>query len=451
MAIGSNFFNGARLNPSTQTQAKNTSQASSTQGVSRLVSTVSQASAHWVSQWGPTSSNNPAGSGVSKDIPYGFQDCGPTSAVILASALGLKARPSAQNASKAIDQMRDKALGFNSDYSRLTSADELARALNDVGAKTEKLTGSVAAVDKALKEGKSLMAVGNPWQPWGSEMSKGPNGNQRQLAYLNSRDPGPHWVTVLGKTPQGKYLVADPLSKVGAIEVSARQLETFFANEPKNRQILAAWNPKAVTSAPAPKPSAPAPKPSTPAPTSKPSAPASKPSAPAPAPAPASSQGPLPRTGLAANQRGPEVEKLQRALVATGYLSQKDMATGPGNFGTRTQAALAGLQEDHGIIGNQGVEFGTRSQAALSKALLGLVPKNDLQVGQSGAEVQKLQRALVATGYLSQADMNTGPGNFGTRTQAALAKFQTDHGITGNNGLEFGPRSRAALERVFGR
>ncbi|HZH17792.1 MAG TPA: peptidoglycan-binding domain-containing protein [Archangium sp.] len=80
-----------------------------------------------------------------------------------------------------------------------------------------------------------------------------------------------------------------------------------------------------------------------------------------------------------------------------------------------------------------------------------MVPKNDLQVGQQGPAVEKMQRLLVATGYLSQKDMDTGPGNFGTRTQAALAKFQTDHGITGNNGTEFGPRSRAALERLLGR
>ena len=37
-----------------------------------------------------------------------------------------------------------------------------------------------------------------------------------------------HFVTVLGKTPDGKYLVADPLSKKGAIEVTAQQLGAFL-------------------------------------------------------------------------------------------------------------------------------------------------------------------------------------------------------------------------------
>lgn len=334
-------------------------QARHPEGVSRAVTTVAQASAHWVSQWGPTASNDPPGEGKA-DIPYLFSDCGPTSAVTLASALGLLPHPSAQGASKAIDAMRDRALGFDSHTSQPTHGGQMATALTAVGARCEHLSGNLASVDKALAEGKMLMIAGNPWNAWGREMSKGPQGNQNQLSYLNSKDPGGHWVALLGKTPEGRYLVSDPLSKVGAIAVSGEQLQQYFRDGGRSSGALSVWNPKGggagVSMPPPPRIEVPP----APGPTS--------------APAPSAPAGSVPSQDLKAGEKGPAVEQLQRALVSAGYLAEKDMKTGPGLYGPRTQAAVTRLQEAYGIQGNGGKDFGPRTRDALERALRGDKP-----------------------------------------------------------------------------
>ncbi len=76
------------------------------------------------------------------------------------------------------------------------------------------------------------------------------------------------------------------------------------------------------------------------------------------------------------------------------------------------------------------------------------VPQADLQRGARGEAVQQLQTALVRLGYLSQADMNTGPGVFGPRTEAALKAFQGANGVPATG--YYGPLTRAALTRALG-
>ncbi|MBZ4423253.1 peptidoglycan-binding protein [Myxococcus sp. RHSTA-1-4] len=76
------------------------------------------------------------------------------------------------------------------------------------------------------------------------------------------------------------------------------------------------------------------------------------------------------------------------------------------------------------------------------------VPKTDMKRGAEGPEVRKLQDALVKLGYMTQAQVNTGPGIFGPKTEAAVAKFQKDHGITPNSGI-FGPKTRAAMTEAL--
>lgn len=70
----------------------------------------------------------------------------------------------------------------------------------------------------------------------------------------------------------------------------------------------------------------------------------------------------------------------------------------------------------------------------------------------SSTDVQALQQWLVNQGYMTQADMNTGPGIYGPRTQAAVAAFQRDAGvdISGGGAGAFGPRTQsAAAQRGF--
>lgn len=73
-------------------------------------------------------------------------------------------------------------------------------------------------------------------------------------------------------------------------------------------------------------------------------------------------------------------------------------------------------------------------------------PSVDLQPGARGTDVQKLQEYLVKNGALSTADMATGPGIYGPKTQAAVASLQQKLGVdVSTDAGYFGPKTRAAL------
>lgn len=74
------------------------------------------------------------------------------------------------------------------------------------------------------------------------------------------------------------------------------------------------------------------------------------------------------------------------------------------------------------------------------------LPGKDLERGAKGEDVKKLQSALVKAGYMTQAEMNTGPGTFGPRTEQALKEFQAANGVK-NTGY-YGPLTRAAFEKL---
>jgi predicted chitinase len=76
------------------------------------------------------------------------------------------------------------------------------------------------------------------------------------------------------------------------------------------------------------------------------------------------------------------------------------------------------------------------------------VPQTDLQRGNQGEGVRQLQSALVSMGYMTQAQMDTGPGIFGPQTEASLKRFQADNGVPSTG--YYGPLSRAALTQRAG-
>jgi peptidoglycan hydrolase-like protein with peptidoglycan-binding domain len=76
------------------------------------------------------------------------------------------------------------------------------------------------------------------------------------------------------------------------------------------------------------------------------------------------------------------------------------------------------------------------------------VPQTDLERGESGPEVEKLQHALVQLGYMTEQQVRTGPGVFGPQTEAALKRFQTEHGVPSTG--TYGPQTRKALSSEVG-
>ncbi|QSQ18836.1 transglycosylase SLT domain-containing protein [Pyxidicoccus parkwayensis] len=74
------------------------------------------------------------------------------------------------------------------------------------------------------------------------------------------------------------------------------------------------------------------------------------------------------------------------------------------------------------------------------------LPGKDLERGAKGEDVKKLQSALVKAGYMTQKEMDTGPGTFGPRTEQALKEFQSANGVK-NTGY-YGPLTRAAFDKL---
>ncbi|MBI3181333.1 MAG: LysM peptidoglycan-binding domain-containing protein [Myxococcales bacterium] len=74
-------------------------------------------------------------------------------------------------------------------------------------------------------------------------------------------------------------------------------------------------------------------------------------------------------------------------------------------------------------------------------------PRAELRRGALGEAVKELQLALIRLGHMSRAQMQTGPGIFGPRTEAAVKAFQRQHRIPPSG--VYGPVTRKAMERAL--
>jgi peptidoglycan hydrolase-like protein with peptidoglycan-binding domain len=175
------------------------------------------------------------------------------------------------------------------------------------------------------------------------------------------------------------------------------------------------------------------------------------PSTPPRPPAPSTPATPgVPQSDLRKGATGPEVKQLQDSLVKLGYMTREQVATGPGTFGPKTEAAVQKFQADKGISPASG-NYGPKTRAALAEALKPPVtaPAPGLTKGSEGAEVKQLQESLVKLGYMTKEQVATGPGIFGAKTQAAVSKFQQDQGISPASG-RYGPKTADALAKALG-
>ncbi len=130
---------------------------------------------------------------------------------------------------------------------------------------------------------------------------------------------------------------------------------------------------------------------------------------------------------LKKGDKGAAVESLQDEMIDLGYLTAEQKKTGIGIFGNKTEAALKAFQTDV-LLKDTGV-LDLPTQAALRQL------NDTVKKGSSGGIVQALQRKLVAKKFLTQAEMNTGIGIFGNKTQNALLQFQIKNEIEPNGSL----------------
>ncbi|MBJ6764073.1 peptidoglycan-binding protein [Myxococcaceae bacterium JPH2] len=189
------------------------------------VSSVDEARAFHVAQWGKTGATEfNDGSKY-----YGGNDCGPTSIIMAATAVGAMEHPDAAHAGVTIDSVRDSILGPSNESVTMT-VDQLAKGLDKAGADAtivRKTHVSAETVDAALARGHPVILGGNPFgydadhQAWGPTASAADN-------YLMDHNFGNHWVSIAGKTPEGNYVVNDPLCPRGPIEVTPEELAEFI-------------------------------------------------------------------------------------------------------------------------------------------------------------------------------------------------------------------------------
>ena len=127
----------------------------------------------------------------------------------------------------------------------------------------------------------------------------------------------------------------------------------------------------------------------------------------------------LPKLG----ESGPEVTRMQQAIVARGFTIKGGI---DGSFGNATQVALKSLQKVAGFAP-------TGTLDAKTAKFLGLVDVAPLSksnfptVGSSGDAVWSLQQALINSGVQVKGGAD---GKFGLATSIALGKFQALKGLS---------------------
>ena len=195
-------------------------------------------------------------------------------------------------------------------------------------------------------------SFGRGWEELDRALEKGPvlgNGYlgpawREQFPERVGRGDVGHVNAILGKTQEGKYIVADPMHTGGPVEMTREQLSKFF---PDSNGVPTFAATGLGNNAP-----------TTPTTPSQPGA-ASAPPA-----------------GLrydGGQKYNAQVEQLQNALVQTGYMKPEDAAKGPGFYGERTRGAVERLQKDFGIA-SDGKTYGPQTKAALERALAGERP-----------------------------------------------------------------------------
>ena len=162
-----------------------------------------------------------------------------------------------------------------------------------------------------------------------------------------------HWITVTGRGREGGknvYYANDPAT---GKQITLSQVGNRLVGGPAGYKstgelvVFSGGNPRPGTA------------PSTPTKPSTPSKPEPKPSTSLKGQA-------LPGGDLKRGASGAAVKQLQAALVKAGNLTQKEMNTGPGVFGPRTESALKEFQKSHGVPATG--YYGPLTRAAFQKA-----------------------------------------------------------------------------------
>lgn len=135
----------------------------------------------------------------------------------------------------------------------------------------------------------------------------------------------------------------------------------------------------------------------------------------------------VPQSGvLREGDEGDAVTALQKLLIKKGYLATE--ATG--FFGSATYKAVMQFQKEmnlkaDGIAGLETIEK-LRGSASAGQSGVTVSTEASLKKGDENDAVKALQQILIQKGYLS----TEATGFFGSATESALKKFQSDNGLS---------------------
>ena len=149
----------------------------------------------------------------------GNRDCGPASVVMTLKLLGRTVPGASPTASpqRLINRVRQLAGSVSNAAS--TSNHELARAIRAAGAQTSEIADA-RSIRSAVMSGRPVILNGNP-------RNSGAYGRSFSSAQMAPYD-GAHWIVVSGfDAKAGKFIINDPLSKVGPVKVTPTQLEAY--------------------------------------------------------------------------------------------------------------------------------------------------------------------------------------------------------------------------------
>ena len=125
---------------------------------------------------------------------------------------------------------------------------------------------------------------------------------------------------------------------------------------------------------------------------------------------------------LVKGNEGDSVKTLQTCFVGLGYMSMEKIGGGFGKFGPMTESAVKAFQKHLGF--EETGSFGTVEKAATDSIQKGIGKGNpNTQI------VKAIQTQLVKTGFMTQAQIDTGFGLFGNQTETAVKNFQGENHV----------------------
>lgn len=124
---------------------------------------------------------------------------------------------------------------------------------------------------------------------------------------------------------------------------------------------------------------------------------------------------------LASGANGDSVSSVQNVLVALGYLTAEQVATGPGLYGPRTTEAIRRFQREHGIYPATG-SFDANTRAWMIARLAGNPPPEKIKPGDLPDDASEANAFFVTQFYTPEWNPNgpSGSTNCGPASLAML-------------------------------